>query len=174
MKIRIGDGGVSATASNRDRELTDALLIPRQRSVGGAVAGQGTAAGTLQLPAGSTVREKWAPCDVAAIYERGTSSMIPIAGDICVRLHRRTVKGIASKRARNERTKEGRKDNEGVERWIPRNHTPRRESLRRDSFLVTLRCLTGPMTSGRAMMEEPMNGTRGSGWIHPIDVWSYL
>lgn len=35
-----------------------------------------------------------------------------------------------------------------------RNHTPRRESWRRDSFLVTLRCLTGPMTSGRAMMEE--------------------
>lgn len=56
--LSAGDGGVSATASNRDRELTDALLIPRQRSVGGAVAGQGTAAGTLQLPAGSTVREK--------------------------------------------------------------------------------------------------------------------
>ena len=34
-------------------------------------AGQGTTPGTLQLPAGSTVREKWAPCDVAAIYACG-------------------------------------------------------------------------------------------------------
>lgn len=47
-----------------------------------------------------------------------------------------------SKKAR----KEGRKDNEGVERWIPRNHIPRRG--RCDLFSVTLRCLTGPMTSG--------------------------
>lgn len=98
---------MSATASNRDRELTDALLIPRQRSVGGAVAGQGTAAGTLQLPAGSTVREKWAPCDVAAIYERGTSSMISIymLGYVVER-YTGDRPGVPS----NEETKEGRKE----------------------------------------------------------------
>lgn len=80
-----------------------------------------------------------------------------------------TTRGIVP-RTTNERRKEGRKDNEGVDP-APRNHTPRRESWRRDSFLVTLRCLTGPMTSGgRAMMEEPINGTR----VDPIDVWSFI
>lgn len=53
-------------------------------------------------------------------------------------------------------TKKRRKEGRTMRGWSAgsRNHTPRRESWRRDSFLVTLRCLTGPMTSGRAMMEE--------------------
>lgn len=92
--------------------------------------------------------------------------------DIYVRLRGRTVQqgGSFQEQRTNERRKEERKDNEGVDP-APRNHTPRRESWRRDSFLVTLRCLTGPMTSGgRAMMEEPINGTR----VDPIDVWSFI
>lgn len=127
--LSAGDGGVSATASNRDRELTDALLIPRQRSVGGAVAGQGTAAGTLQLPAGSTVREKWAPCDVAAIYERGTSSMIYMSGCVVERYN----KGDRSKN--NERTNEERKKGRTMRGWIPRRVITRRDVNRGDVIL---------------------------------------
>lgn len=106
---------------------------------------------------------------MAAIYERGTSSMIRIVGDICVRLHRPTVQGIASRVPRKQGRKEGRKDNEGVERWIPRNHTPRRG--RCDLFSVTLRCLTGPMTSG---VTKARRTNRGAGWIDPTNVSSWV